>query len=64
MTLSEYMKRAGLDALAIARKLKCSEGAVRKWQYGERTPRKKKMLEIYYLTRGQVTANDFLGFEE
>ena len=37
-----------------------SEGAVKKWRYGERTPRPHQMARITAATDGQVTANDFM----
>lgn len=33
--------------------------AVRKWKYGERTPRGKTLARIGEITGGVVTANDF-----
>lgn len=60
MTLSEYMRNAGIDDDALAAKLGCSAGAVRKWKYGERTPRPDQMVRIREVTGGAVTADDFL----
>lgn len=61
MTLNEFMKLANLSDTDIARKLGCSEGAVKKWRYGERIPRRDQLRQIHDITNGAVTANDFVG---
>lgn len=63
MTLSEYMKAKALSDAEVAASLGCSEGAVKKWRYGERTPRPDQLRRIHDLTEGTVTANDFLIIE-
>lgn len=61
MKLADYMKSVGLSNLAMARKIGCcSEFAVKKWKYGERTPRPDQMARIRAATAGQVSADDFM----
>lgn len=60
MTLSEFMKSRSLTDARFAELLDCSEGALRKWRYGERTPRSDQMRRIMEVTGGLVTPNDFL----
>lgn len=61
MTLNEYMKIHSLSDADLATSLGCSEGAVKKWRYGERVPRRAQMLLLLEHTKGAVTANDFLA---
>ena len=64
MTLSEYMKAKAIDDAAMAATLGgCSPSAVKKWRYGERTPRPRQMARIKEATDGVVTADDFLRAE-
>ena len=61
MKLSEYMKQNCLDDAAMAARIGgCSEGAVRKWKYGERTPRPEQLARIAEATDGKVMPNDFM----
>lgn len=60
MKLSEFMRDAKLDDDAMAAKVGCSAGAVRKWRYGERMPRPDQMIRLREATDGAVTADDFL----
>jgi hypothetical protein len=61
MRLADFMKDRGLDDAAMAALIgDCSEFAVKKWRYGERTPRPAQMSRIVHVTGGTVTANDFL----
>lgn len=59
MTLREYIKQNSLTPDAMAKLLGCSEGAVRKWCSGERTPRPDQMRTISEVTAGAVLPNDF-----
>lgn len=61
MTLSEFMTSRSMTDAQLAQQLECSTGAVRKWRYGERTPRPDQMRRIAEVTDGQVTPNDFLS---
>lgn len=61
MKLADFMKDRGLDDAAMAVLIgEASEGAVKKWRYGERTPRPNQMTRITAATAGAVTANDFM----
>lgn len=60
MTLTEFMKSRSLTDAQLAEMLDCSPGALRKWRYGERTPRPDQMRRILEVTDGLVTPNDFL----
>lgn len=61
MKLDDFMKAEGLDDAAMALRIgDCSEFAVKKWRYRERTPRGAVMARITAATAGQVTANDFM----
>jgi len=61
MTLKEYIKLHSLTPGAMADLLNCSEGAVRKWCSGERTPRADQMRTISDITGGAVSPNDFFA---
>ena len=60
MTLAEYIKTRPITDAQLAQMLDCSTGALRKWKYGERTPRPDQMRKIAEVTDGLVTPNDFL----
>ncbi len=65
MKLDEFMKGAGLDDAAMASLVgDCSAFAVKKWRYGERTPRGPQMLRIVQATDGKVTPNDFANIPD
>lgn len=59
MILRRFIDQGEMTIEAMAKKLDCSESAVRKWYYGQRVPRFKHIAMIQRITRGQVTANDF-----
>lgn len=61
MKLTDYMKSRSITDSDMASMVPCSEGAVRKWRYGERVPRGDQIRRIAELTGGEVTANDFYG---
>lgn len=54
------MRTRSLTDVQLAKQLKCSIGALRKWRYGERIPRPDQMRRIAEATEGLVTPNDFL----
>ena len=60
MTLRAFMDTHALTTVEMAKRLKCSEGAVRKWYYGQRMPRPDQMRRISELTLGIVTADAFI----
>jgi transcriptional regulator with XRE-family HTH domain len=59
MTLRQYLQENGLSQAQFARKLGVKSETVRRYLVGERIPDKEKMAQIAFLTREQVTANDF-----
>lgn len=61
MKLADYMASHGLTPEAMKDRLGCSEGAVRKWLYGERTPSPEWMRKIAAATDGAVQPNDFFA---
>lgn len=60
MKLAAYLRHNDISDEQFAEKIGASEGAVRKWKSGERTPRPDAMLSILAATSGKVTPNDFL----
>ncbi|TDR90327.1 XRE family transcriptional regulator [Enterovirga rhinocerotis] len=62
MRIGDYLKSEGLDEEGFAARSggAFSSEAVRKWRFGQRTPRLKHLVQIAELTNGAVTANDFL----
>lgn len=59
MKIADYMAAHGLSPDTMRNRLGCSEGAVRKWMYGERRPSSEWMLKIAETTEGAVQPNDF-----
>ncbi|MGJ0505634.1 MAG: helix-turn-helix domain-containing protein [Methylocystis sp.] len=66
MKLLDYLKENNLSDAAFAEHLGggLSESAVRKWKYGERTPRLRDLVRIEEVTNGTVTPSDFLPQSE
>jgi len=62
MKLLDYLKLTNISDEAFAAKFngEISVSGVRKWKYGERTPRLPELVRIEELTDGAVTPNDFL----
>lgn len=61
MQLQDYLKSNAIKVADFAQSVGASEQAVYKWMKGERKPR--DVRPIVEFTGGQVTANDFYGFE-
>jgi len=59
MTLSRYLEIKGIGKSDFARTLGVSPAAVSRYIRNARTPRKKILLKIETLTRGEVRAEDF-----
>ena len=59
MLLKAYLKENKIAVNDFAAAIKCSRGAVLKWQSGERYPRVSQLIAIALETGGEVTANDF-----
>jgi transcriptional regulator with XRE-family HTH domain len=60
MTLSAYMSLRSFTAATMAELIGCSEGAIRKWQYGERIPGTENLIRIREITDGAVCPDDFI----
>ena len=61
MKLADYMADQGVTPNDMAARLGCSEGAIRKWMYGERRPAPSWMPKIVEATDGKVQPNDFFA---
>jgi hypothetical protein len=61
MNLQAYMRQNDLSPEDFGAKVGRSHWAVRKWMYGQRTPRAAEMRAIHDATGGLVTPNDFLA---
>lgn len=59
MRLAEYMKANNVSDADLAAYLGRSEGAVRKWRWGQRLPRREVMVQIQEFTGGAVNPVDF-----
>jgi DNA-binding transcriptional regulator YiaG len=61
MKLADFLDAKGLSDEGFAALVgNVSVWGVRKWRYGQRTPRPREMARIVEVTQGVVTANDFL----
>lgn len=61
MKLAEYMSTNNLSPEAMASLIgEVTASGVKKWVYGERTPRPDQMRRIAEATDGKVTPNDFV----
>lgn len=60
MTLLEWLKQENLSAKDFAENNAIPYGSVLKWVYSDRFPRSNYLNQINNITRGEVTANDFL----
>lgn len=63
MNLHDYLRAENISTEAFAAQLRVAAGSVRKWRYGERTPRPDAMRRIQVATGGKVTPMDFVGCE-
>jgi hypothetical protein len=61
MKLIEWMRSQNFDDGQVADLHgACTAFAVKKWKYGERTPRNAQMQRLTEISDGAVTANDFM----
>ena len=60
MKLREYLRLQNQKPEDFAKEVKVSKSAVAMWMRGERLPRREKLEKIAEITKGAVTANDFL----
>ncbi|WP_406853517.1 helix-turn-helix domain-containing protein [Alsobacter sp. KACC 23698] len=61
MKLADYLAKHGLSHSDFAAKISVSQASVTRYVQGQRTPRPAHMRRIREVTRGAVTANDFIG---
>ena len=59
MTLDGYLRKHGISAASLARKLKCSDVSISNWRSGYKRPGPTLMKRIAQVTRGGVSAADF-----
>lgn len=64
MKLKTYLKSNNLKAAEIARLLGVHPSNVGRWLREERMPGKEHMRQIFDLTEGAVTPNDWVGIDE
>jgi DNA-binding transcriptional regulator YiaG len=60
MTLDQYLTKHSLTCAAFARQISYSSSAVEFWRTHRRIPRPRAMALIKLVTKGKVTANDFM----
>lgn len=61
MRLKEWLDKNDHDILKAAEIFGVSIHAVKKWLRGDRSPRDKMKAKITKLTKGAVTANDWVS---
>ena len=61
MTLGKWAKAQQLELPALARRLGKPKETVRLWLLGRAMPTRRHLVMIGKVTRGEVTANDFMG---
>lgn len=61
MQLAKYLDDNEISDAAFARSIGVERQAVGRYRAGDRFPEKQILLEIFKVTNGQVTANDFAG---
>tara|TARA_R110000751_G_scaffold56451_4_gene120416 strand:- start:1699 stop:1881 length:183 start_codon:yes stop_codon:yes gene_type:complete len=59
MQLRDWLASKRMKPDEFAKAAGASKGAVLKWMYGERFPRRSQLDKIREVTKGKVTANDF-----
>ncbi len=61
MILSDWLKQEGISPTDFARRLNKPQATVARYVTGKRIPEPPIMRDIFDLTGGQVTPNDFYG---
>ena len=61
MRLLQYLSDGDLTYQAFAERIGVTQQAVARYASGERIPRREVMERIAYVTKGQVTPNDFFA---
>ena len=60
MRLEEWLIETGTTQGKLARELEITQTAISRYVSGARMPRAEHMVEIYRITEGDVTPNDFV----
>jgi transcriptional regulator with XRE-family HTH domain len=60
MKLSDYLKKEGLSDAEFARQLGVGRSSIGRYAAGKRKPRWEVLARIAKVTRGKVTALDFM----
>lgn len=60
MTLASYLAQSGTSHADFAKLIGVSQAAITRYARGDRIPRPAQMQKIAEVTRGKVTANDFM----
>lgn len=61
MKLIDWMRREKVDDAAMAERIgDCTEHAVKKWKYGERSPDPNRIARIEHVTGGEVSFPDWV----
>jgi predicted transcriptional regulator len=61
--IEKYLEENGLTKTSFAKALGVTPVAVGRYISGERLPEPEIMSEIFKVTKGQITPNDFYGVE-
>lgn len=61
MRLENYLEKMKLTQEQFAQTIGVKQNAVSQWISGDRSPRPNSMRRIYEVTKGKVTANDFIA---
>lgn len=61
MQLAKYLDDNEISDAAFARSIGVERQAVGRYRAGDRFPEKQILQEIFRVTNGQVSANDFAG---
>jgi ribosome-binding protein aMBF1 (putative translation factor) len=61
MTLGEWIKREGISPTDLAKRMNKPQPTIARYINGQRIPEQPIMKEIFEITSGAVTPNDFYG---
>lgn len=61
MTFEDYLTESGVTIAELAARMGCSVQTLYKYRNGTRFPHRKAQQQIFHLTEGKVTPNDWVG---
>jgi transcriptional regulator with XRE-family HTH domain len=64
MKLNDWLKREGLTPTDLAKRMKRPQATIARYASGQRIPEPPIMKEIFEVTAGEVTPNDFYDCAE